>query len=63
MPVADLLPSGITQNIETINNSQVGNGKFINQRNPQEKELYEKIIDRLTEEVNFLKGLVKTLAK
>lgn len=59
----DLLPSGITQNIETINYSQVGNGKFINQRNPQEKELYEKIIDRLSQEVDYLKGLVNTLAR
>jgi transcriptional regulator with XRE-family HTH domain len=63
VPLIDLLPSGITQQIETIYYSQVGNGKFINQKSPQEKELYEKIIGRLTEEVNYLKGLVNTLAR
>lgn len=61
--LVDLLPEGLNQHIGTINYSQVGNGKFINQTSPHEKELYDKIINRLSEEVNYLKGLVNTLAR
>lgn len=59
----DLLPAQNYQQIESISYSQVGNGKFINQTSSKEKELYEKIISRLSEEVNYLKGLVQTLAR
>lgn len=59
----ELLSEGLNQKIETVNYSQVGNGKFINQSSTSEKELYEKIINRLSEEVNYLKGLVNTLAR
>jgi transcriptional regulator with XRE-family HTH domain len=61
--LVDLLPEGLHQQIGTVNYSQVGNGKFINQTSPHEKELYDKIINRLSEEVNYLKGLVNTLAR
>lgn len=61
--INELLPSQNHQQIESVSYSQVGNGKFINQTSSKEKELYEKIIARLSEEVKYLKGLVQTLAK
>lgn len=61
--IAELLPSHVYQHIENITHSQVGNGKFINQASTKEAELYDKIINRLSTEVDYLKGLVNTLSR
>jgi transcriptional regulator with XRE-family HTH domain len=57
----ELLPDLPNQNFENVQYSQIGNGKFINQANDKERELYEKIISRQQEEINYLKGLVNVL--
>lgn len=59
----DLLPDLPNQNFEKVQYSQIGNGKFINQANDKERELYEKIINRQQDEINYLKGLVDVLKK
>lgn len=61
--IAELLPSQVYQRIENITHSQVGKGKYINQTINKESELYDKIINRLSTEVDYLKGLVNTLSK
>ena len=61
--INELLPSQVYQHIENITHSQVGNGKYINQTSNKESELYDKIINRLSSEVDYLKGLVNTLSK
>jgi hypothetical protein len=38
-----------------------GNGSFVNHASDKERELYEKIIHRQQEEINYLKGLVDVL--
>lgn len=59
----ELLPDLPNQNFENVQYSQIGNGKFINQASEKEKELYEKIINRQQDEINYLKGLVDVLKK
>jgi len=57
----ELLPGLPYQNFEKVSYSQIGNGKFINQTNDKERELYEKIINRQQDEIDYLKGLVSVL--
>lgn len=59
----ELLPDMPSQNFENVHHSQIGNGKFINQANEKERELYEKIINRQQEEINYLKGLLEVFKK
>lgn len=54
----DLLPDLPNQTFENVQYSQIGNGKFINQKSDREIELYEKIIARQQEEIEYLKGLI-----
>lgn len=54
----DLMPNQNNQVFENVHYSQIGNGKFINQVNEKERELYEKIIQRQQEEIDYLKGIV-----
>ena len=57
----ELLPNLPNQNFEKVTYSQIGNGSFINQTTNKERELYEKIISRQQEEIDYLKGLVSAL--
>lgn len=59
----ELLPDMPNQNFESVHYSQIGNGKFINQANEKERELFEKIINRQQEEINYLKGLLEVFKK
>jgi len=59
----ELLPDLPNQNFEHVSYSQIGNGKFINQTNDKERELFENIINRQQEEIKYLKGLVEVFKK
>lgn len=59
----ELLPNLPNQNFESVTHSQIGSGKFINQTNDKERELFEKIINRQQEEINYLKGLIEVFKK
>lgn len=59
----ELLAGLPNQNFENVSYSQIGNGKFINQTNDKERELFEKIISRQQEEINYLKNLVGVFKK
>lgn len=59
----ELLPDLPNQNFENVQYSQIGNGKFINQTNEKERELFENIINRQQEEIKYLKGLVEVFKK
>lgn len=59
----ELLPDLPNQNFENVQYSQIGNGKFINHANEKERALYEKIIARQEEEINYLKELIGVLKK
>lgn len=59
----ELLPGLPNQNFENVSYSQIGNGKFINQVSDKERELFEKIISRQQEEINYLKNLVEVFKK
>ncbi len=61
--VNDLLTENGYQLFENVHYSQIGSGKVINQVNEKERELYEKIIQRQQEEINYLKGLIDVLKK
>lgn len=51
------------QSFENVKYSQIGSGKVVNQVNEKERELYEKIIARQQEEIEYLKGIVTTFTK
>lgn len=59
----DLLSENGYQLFENVQYSQIGNGKVINQVNEKERELYEKIIHRQQEEIEYLKGLLSVMSK
>lgn len=59
----ELLPGVPTQNFEQVSYSQIGNGHFINNVNDKERELFDKVIDRQQEEINYLKGIIDSLKK
>lgn len=59
----DLLPDLPNQHFEQVSYSQIGNGKFIHQASDKERELYEKIIARQQEEINYLKGIIGVFKK
>jgi hypothetical protein len=59
--ISELLPS---DNVHYNTNPNIdGNGREIKQYISKENELYEKLIKRLSDEINYLKGLVQTLVK
>lgn len=61
--LGELLSDNGYQLFEKVQYSQIGNGKVVNQVNEKERELYEKIIARQQEEIEYLKGIVTTFTK
>jgi len=61
--VNELLSDNTMQVFEQVNYSQIGSGKVVNQVNEKERELYEKIIARQQEEIDYLKRIVTTFSK
>jgi len=61
--INDLLSENGMQIFEDVKYSQIGNGRVINQVNEKERELYEKIIGRQQEEIEYLKGLILVIGK
>lgn len=61
--IAELLPGNPVQQIENVTYSQIGNGKVINKTGDKERELYEKIIEKQEQEINYLKGIIEILKK
>ena len=59
----ELLPGAPAQHFETVTYNQIGNGHFINNVSDKERELFEKVIDRQQEEINYLKGIIDALKK
>ncbi|GAA0876031.1 hypothetical protein GCM10009118_24410 [Wandonia haliotis] len=59
--ISELLPNQVSQSFENVSYSQIGNGKFIHQSKGKESELYEKIIARQQEEIDYLKGIIEVL--
>jgi transcriptional regulator with XRE-family HTH domain len=59
----ELLPDLPNQNFENVQYSQIGNEKIINNANENERALYEKIIGKQEEEINYLKDLIGILKK
>lgn len=61
--VNDLLSESGLQIFEDVKYSQIGSGKVVNQVNEKERELYEKIIARQQDEIDYLKNLVSSISK
>lgn len=56
--LTDLLPVEKSYNFEKVEKSQIGSGKFVYQSDDKSSQLYETIIARQQDEINYLKGLI-----
>lgn len=61
--VNDLFTDSSVHNFDVMNDQEIGNEKVLNKSSKKECELYEKIISRQQNEIDYLKGLVNFLAK
>lgn len=59
--VSNLIATNGTTIFKQVQYSQIGDGQFINQVNEKERELYENIIKRQQDEIDYLKGIVSVL--
>jgi len=61
--IIDLIGSNQNQNFEHVTHSQIGNGKVINHTSEKERELFDKIIHRQEQEIEYLKGIINVFKK
>ena len=58
-----LLPENSSQHFENVTHSQIGYDFIINNTEAKVSNLYEKIIKKQEEEINYLKGIVEIFKK
>lgn len=59
----DLISDNGKQHFENVTHSQIGSGRVVNNIDNKVSELYDKIISRQQDEINYLKGIVDIFKK
>jgi len=61
--IAQLLDDKNSQYFENVSYSQIGSGRVVNHTSDKEHELYEKLLKKQADEIDYLKGIINVLSK